>query len=121
VTEATQPADAAQQGVKLLLRVSLPVFVAGRATATARPVWQWHAGDRLQVVNFGQRHVQLQKLSLSDGHGASLDLAPRYVLAGSDSIWQLPASWRGRPVHIEAESDAGPLHASLDAPASMRP
>ncbi len=109
------------QGVKLLLRVSLPVFAASRTTATALPVWQRPADDRLQLVNFGQRHLHLVKLRVRDERGASLDLTPRYVLAGSEMLWQLPPGWHDRRVQIEADSDAGALHASLDAPASMRP
>jgi fimbrial chaperone protein len=121
-TGTSEPAAGDEpQGVKLLLRVSLPVFASGRTTGAARPVWQWQAGDRLQLVNFGQRHLHLLKLSVSDGHGASLDLPARYVLAGNDSVWQLPSGWHGRQLQIEADSDAGHLHASLEAADLLRP
>jgi fimbrial chaperone protein len=117
---AQAPEDT-QQGVKLLLRVSLPVFAASHTAPAAQPVWQRQSDDRLKLSNRGQRHLQLLRLRVHDSQGTSLDLPPRYVLGGSEVLWQLPPGWQGRQVQIEADSDAGPLHASLDASASMRP
>lgn len=108
--------DAGDDGVQLLLRVSLPVFVTGAGTAAPRPSWRLE-DHALRLQNDGGRHVQVRSLKLVAGDGRSTVLGPCYALPSSHCRWRLPDGWSGGALRLEADSDAGVLREALDAPA----
>lgn len=80
--------SAAQTGVSILLRTSMPVFVAGGKLA---PVLAWRAwvgedGLYAEVANSGTRHVKIAGLTARPGQGDPLTLGlglNGYVLPGA--------------------------------------
>lgn len=101
------------QGVRMLFRVSLPLFVTPSGPAQARADWVLEAG-RLTVRNPGTRHLQVRSVRLTRTDGASVSLPMRYALAGAVAGWPLPAGWAGQTLAIEADTDAGILKTRLD-------
>ena len=89
-------------GVRIKLRMSLPVFVAPTESA---PLLDWQVINNctepavLQATNSGTRHAQIVKLTLRDSESdAELeDVRPsKYVLAGESMQWPLQdfnANW----------------------------
>ncbi len=108
---ATPSAD---DGVQLLLRVSLPVFVTGVATPAARPQWQRH-GDTLELHNTGGRHLHVHGLQLVSDQGASTSFGPCYALPGQLCRWNLPSGWSPAGTRFDADTSAGPLRGVVDA------
>jgi fimbrial chaperone protein len=91
-------ADAGDQptaGLRLNLRVGLPVFVAPTAEPQAKVVW--HAeregddGLSLRARNRGNAHFRLRRLEVTDEKGRVLAEAsgPAYLLADSTRAWHL--------------------------------
>jgi fimbrial chaperone protein len=116
------PPKPVAQGLRVALRVSLPVFVAP-ATATS-PKLEWRAfrkpdgNIRLLASNSGTAHVQISALSLTPSDGGKT-LATKeiseYVLPRNSREWTVPAGSLpvGAPLHIRASTDAGELRADV--------
>ena len=90
VPEAAEPGT----GVKVVLRLDLPLFVAG--DPHARPELSWSArlvADRKLLVegsNSGARHARVLGLSASvDGRVVASSAQPRVILAHSARRWTL--------------------------------
>jgi fimbrial chaperone protein len=105
-----------EMGVRTLLRISLPVFVAAPGIKAA-PKLQWRvtrAGPDevlLSATNTGTAHIQLQAISLQPqgiAAVASQNLAA-YLLPGQTREWKIPGKAVGTAAQIElsARSDAG--------------
>jgi fimbrial chaperone protein len=116
---ASQPEEA---GVRTLLRISLPVFIAASGKNAAAKV-QWsiaRAGASevlLSATNTGNSHIQLQSISLRAPGSpavASKDLAA-YLLPGQTRTWKIPGAAIASATQIElsARSDAGDLSEKL--------
>lgn len=119
LSQVATPASPADGGVQMLLRVSLPVFALGDAVPAPAPRWQRHdAGASVALVNDGGRHVHVRTLRLQSDGGPSHELGPCYALPGGVCRWALPREWHGRPLRLEADSDAGRLRTQFDGPAS---
>jgi fimbrial chaperone protein len=101
-------------GVQLLLRVSLPVFVTGVATPPAQPRWQ-RDGEALELHNAGGRHLQVHALRLQSDQGASASFGPCYALPGQLCRWNLPAGWSAATTRFDADTSAGPQRGVVDA------
>jgi fimbrial chaperone protein len=101
-------------GVQLLLRVSLPVFVTGVATPPAQPRWQ-RDGEALELHNAGGRHLQVHALRLQSDQGASASFGPCYALPGQFCRWNLPAGWSAATTRFDADTSAGPQRGVVDA------
>jgi fimbrial chaperone protein len=119
------------QGVKVALRISMPVFVVP-ATPVA-PALEWkttRTADgqiRVQVTNTGTAHAQVSKieLALADGGKAiGTRTMADYVLPGTTRSWTLAPSELtvvGSMVRIGSMTDAGAFQfeAPLEAEAAL--
>jgi len=123
--EVPPPPAADFRGLQMALRISMPVFVQARASATAdlaAAVIERDGQRRLQLVNRGHAHVQLNSLSLtsqsmkatlpSDPGTASLYAHDKtiYVLAGQQQELALPAdlAWpAGAALRLRAHTTDG--------------
>jgi fimbrial chaperone protein len=131
ITEVPEPpAGGGHAGVRLALRLSLPVF-ATPPGAEPLPVWSIRGGaggaaPELALANRGRAHLQVRRLELrAAGRGEpvlAVD-APTYVLPGRSRAWalDLPAASAGATLRLEADTDFGPLEADLAAPAPSPP
>lgn len=118
LSQVATPGVPGDGGVQMLLRVSLPVFGIGDGVPDPAPRWQRQDGGSVSLNNDGGRHVHVRELRLqSDGQPAHA-LGPCYALPGGGCRWTLPREWQGRPLRLEADSDAGRLRAQFDGPAS---
>lgn len=88
------PERAQGSGVRLALRLSLPVFVTPPG-ARAEPRWdlrRQREGLVLAVTNLGDAHLQVHRVRLlAGGRVLPVDPAPAYVLAGQTHHWPLGA------------------------------
>jgi fimbrial chaperone protein len=110
------------RSVNLLLRQSIPVFYRSRQIAPSNVTWTLgYENDRLVVTasNAGDERLRIASLRLRDtantvsfGNGLI-----GYVLGQSSMSWTAPNSphgfGAGGTVSIDAETDKGPLHASV--------
>jgi fimbrial chaperone protein len=110
------------RSVNLLLRQSIPVFYRSRQIAPSNVTWTLgYENDKLVVTasNAGDERLRIASLRLRDaantvsfGNGLI-----GYVLGQSSMNWTAPNSPRGfgagGTVSIDAETDKGPLHASV--------
>jgi fimbrial chaperone protein len=110
------------RSVNLLLRQSIPVFYRSRQIAPSNVTWTLgYENDKLVVTasNAGDERLRIASLRLRDaatnvsfGNGLV-----GYVLGQSSMNWTAPNSPRGfgagGTVSIDAETDKGPLHASV--------
>jgi fimbrial chaperone protein len=114
------------QGAKMLMRVSLPVFVLPKATA--KPVLRWHAvrtsdgALKISLTNSGNAHIQIANFSLSLPGSAKpwiIQKTSSYVLPGLSRDWILPANkenpapLRGATLQLIAQTDAGEFEAKV--------
>jgi fimbrial chaperone protein len=120
--EVPPPPQPGYQGLRVALRVGLPIFVA--PAIPAHPQLNWHAlrsGQKevkLRVTNTGNAHLQLIALALRPTAGAPAlaELkAPGYILAGQAREWvmRLKNGLPGKNIHLSANTDSGPLEADL--------
>ncbi|MES2057737.1 MAG: molecular chaperone [Pseudomonadota bacterium] len=121
IDELPKPIDprTVGQGVKMVLRTSMPIFIADKkAIATlAWSVWQDADGLHAQVVNTGRRHAKIAGLSLQPASGPAISFGAGlngYVLAGAikrfdlkaEGNARLPQLVTGSPVKLTAKNDA---------------
>lgn len=120
--EVPPPPQPGYQGLRVALRVGLPIFVA--PTIAAHPQLNWRAlrsGQeevKLRVTNTGNAHTQIIVLALRPAAGASALAeikAPGYILAGQAREWvvRLPDGLPGKNIHLSAQTDGDPLEADL--------
>lgn len=103
--------DAPGNGVKILFRLNLPLFVAARDARPAEAVWR-HDADALRLTNLGTRHLALREVVLTREDGTTLKLPHRTVLAGADAHWPLPPDWRDAAFAVKALAADGALLAT---------
>ena len=114
------------QGAKMLMRVSLPVFVLPKVTA--KPVLRWHAvrtsdgALKISLSNSGNAHIQIANFSLSLPGSAQpwiTQQTSNYVLIGQSFDWILPANAdysipkSGATRQLFAQTDAGDIEAEV--------
>lgn len=113
-------------GAKMLMRVSLPVFVLPEVAA--KPLLHWQATQtskgalKLSVSNSGNAHIQIKNFKLSLP-GSSQPLATNntvdYILPGQRYEWVLqanenyPISTPDSTLQLFAQTDAGDIEASV--------
>jgi fimbrial chaperone protein len=119
--EVPPPNESGVQGLQVLLRVGIPVFVEP-AVATA-PELHWNARRlsateiSVEAVNEGSAHVQIEELKL----GVNAEVKPLaerlgYILPGQHASWifNLPAPLAaGKSLLLTADTDRSTLHAQL--------
>jgi fimbrial chaperone protein len=120
--EVPPPSNSGAQGLQVLLRVGIPVFV--EPTVVTAPALHWSARRlsateiSVEVVNDGSAHVQIEKLKLSTNAQAK-PLAERvggYVLPGTHASWTLKLAAplaAGQSLQLTADTDRSTLHAQL--------
>lgn len=114
----------AKQGLRFVLRYSIPVFVEPadgtkmQATLHARYI-AGSDGPTLQVHNSGTSHAQVADLSMHGAHGQDTPLRKGlvgYALPGSTMTWKLPqAPDAGATVRARINGDASSSTLALDA------
>ncbi|HVN42743.1 MAG TPA: molecular chaperone, partial [Steroidobacteraceae bacterium] len=92
--EVPQPASPDFNGLKVALRMTLPVFVAPAAAATPQLEWSAHVDDQSRIVvtaqNTGTAHARILNFSVAAASGTAATLeqpALAYVLAGQSRHW----------------------------------
>lgn len=134
VDRLPNPAAVVAKGtIQMRLNLSLPVFVdpapgpAPAPTLAQAPAWRIEgaAGHReLVVVNNGNVHLRIDGLSLTQPGAAPLAVpgnGSRYVLAGVERRWTLPAGASvqpGKPISLTVKNGAGQATVLLAAPAA---
>ncbi|MDC0607690.1 molecular chaperone [Amylibacter sp.] len=124
--ELPSPPDPNFNGTKLLMRLSLPVFVLPKVTA--KPVLQWQAERisdgalKVSLTNVGNEHIQIINFSLSQSGSAQPWITQNtsdYVLIGKSFDWILQANQgysipqSGTSMKLFAETDAGDIEAEV--------
>jgi fimbrial chaperone protein len=127
VDEVPQAAPAAFNGVRVALRLTVPVFVApvrGRAAADVHwDVKRLSDGEfEVYALNRGTAHVQVIDFNLRVGAATPLHAnTGRYVLPGDRIVWHLKAESAVPPdgtIVIQGHSDKGEFNATVAAPGS---
>jgi fimbrial chaperone protein len=113
-------------GAKMLMRVSLPVFVLPEVAA--QPALRWQAARtsdgalKISLTNIGNAHVQIANFSLSLPGSAQpwiTQQSSTYVLHRQSRDWLLPAHAEnpspppGAILQIFAQTDAGDMEAEV--------
>jgi fimbrial chaperone protein len=121
IDELPIPGTEPGNGVRFVLRYSVPVFLAppdagAAAGAAAHLSWNMRAdgkGAVLEVNNTGNTHAQLAEIQFVDNSGKSIDVHRGllgYVLGGAQMRWLLKAP-------AEAFSGGGTLQALINGSA----
>lgn len=117
--EVPPPPEPGFTGLRLALKISLPVFVPASAAASAD--LQWHAVPSadgallLSVHNNGRAHAHMSGLTaaMGDAH-VSLPDANVYVLAGASRQWRLPMHGAsGQMLRLAAHDDSRAVNADV--------
>ena len=113
-------------GSRMLMRVSLPVFVLPEVDA--KPVLRWQAtrtsqgGLKVSLTNNGNAHIQILNFKLSLPGSAQpwvTKQSSEYVLPGQSRDWTLPANSEnpapplGVTLQLFAQTDAGDIEAEV--------
>ena len=124
--ELPPPPNPDFNGARMLMRVSLPVFVL--PALAAEPVLRWKAARtsdgalKISLTNIGNAHVQIANFSLSLPGSAQpwiTQQSSTYVLHGQSRDWILPANAEnpspppGAILQIFAQTDAGDMEAEV--------
>ncbi len=118
--EVPQARTTTFNGLNVALRISLPVFVAPPAPASAKVDWQasWLPDGKLKLsaINTGNAHLQVTDFDLQFGEATSHVAGSRYLLPGSRASWTIVApdgADHGAPLHLKGFSDKGALSADV--------
>jgi fimbrial chaperone protein len=117
LSEVPSAAAPESTGLKVTLRITLPVFVAAPVHTAADIAWShvWQADGTLDLTaqNHGSAHLQVLDFDVHGAGGSDEKLHvtnPHYVLPGSAAHWLLhPASGfhRDAQLVLQGHSDAG--------------
>jgi fimbrial chaperone protein len=115
------------RAVDILIRQSIPVFFRSRELSQSNVSWSMssEAGKLILVANnAGDERLRIASLRLKDSSGATISFGNGligYVLGRSSMSWIAPNNphsfGASGPVSITAETDRGPTHAVVQAPA----
>ncbi|MDC1509683.1 fimbria/pilus periplasmic chaperone [Oceanospirillaceae bacterium] len=124
--ELPPPPNPDFNGARMLMRVSLPVFVL--PALAAEPVLRWKAARtsdgalKISLTNIGNAHIQIANFSLSLPGSAQpwiTQQASTYVLLGQSRDWIVPANAEnpapppGAILQLFAQTDAGDMEAEV--------
>lgn len=122
LAEVPQPVDKSFTGLRVALRLSIPVFVKAVSPAPAALAWraQWQADGQLAVSasNAGQAHVQVSDFTLrfAGSEATARGVVSRYVLPGSTVTWEIAPPTgvaQGSAMTIHGASDQGDFQADV--------
>ena len=126
IQELPPPPDPDFVGTKMLMRVSLPVFVL--PDVDVKPVLMWQAARtpqgalKISLTNNGNTHIQILNFKLSPLDSAQpwvTKQSSEYVLAGQSRDWILPVNAdyptpsTGDTLQLFAQTDAGDIEADV--------
>jgi fimbrial chaperone protein len=126
IQELAPPPDPDFVGTKMLMRISLPVFVL--PDVDVKPVLMWQAARtpqgalKISLTNNGNAHIQIAnfKLSLPGSQQPWVTKeSAEYVLPGQSRDWSLPANSEnpapplGVTLQLFAQTDAGDIEAEV--------
>ncbi|MEI7037297.1 fimbrial biogenesis chaperone [Fulvimonas yonginensis] len=111
--------NAGQQGLRMVLEISLPVFV--QPTAAIAPDVHWRATRidgshvRLTASNTGTAHARLSHFVLSGADGKRLPMStnPVYILPGNSHTWVVDAAV-AEGTHLQLAMDSNDQTAQAD-------
>ena len=124
--ELPPPPNPDFNGTRMLMRISLPVFVLPKIDA--EPVLMWQATRtsqgalKISLTNNGNAHIQIANFKLSLPGSAQpwvTKESAEYVLAGQSRDWNLPADSEypvpppGTSLQLFAQTDAGDIAAKV--------
>ncbi len=125
LTEVPPPSEHST-GLRIALRLGVPIYVAPRLTPSARLGWQAARSQNgallLTVLNNGNRHLRVDSFRIVDpGSGRTLGASrpvPFTLLAGQSRLYSLalPAGWLGRQVTMLTNTGDGPAETRVDVP-----
>jgi fimbrial chaperone protein len=117
LTELPSPTPAESTGLRVALRITLPVFVAAQTHAAPDLAWthRWAADGtlRIEAYNRGSAHIQILDFDVTSGRRALQGLHTdnaHYLLPGTRVHWDLhpaAATDRGGELVLHGHSDAG--------------
>lgn len=119
--EVPPPPKAEFKGLRVALRMSLPVFVV--PSTPAAPALEWRAVREPQgwlnvsARNTGKAHAQIAdfRLEHADGREIVRQAPSAYVLPGQSREWRLKGEVPpGAPLRIVAHTDAGDMRADVN-------
>ena len=124
--ELPPPPDPDFMGTKMLMRVSLPVFVLPALAAQPDLLWKAtrtpNGALKISLSNLGGVHIQIANFSLSKPDSAQPWITQQtstYVLNGQSHDWELPVNAKspapppGTTLHLFAQTDAGDMEAKI--------
>lgn len=113
--EIPPPLKSGFQGLRMALRISMPVFV--QPTQAGLPQLHWQATPagpgqiRIRVSNAGAAHAKLSRFQLSTDAGAQklpMSQQPVYILPGASHEWLVAApDTIGERLQLAAQRDSG--------------
>ena len=117
------PADSQANGVRIALRLSLPIFVRPAEKVASQLDWRVVSADgiaaELIAVNRGTRHARLTEVSVAGPGGTSLSMpggGGPYVLPGAERRWKLSGKVSGLKtgtvLKLRAATDEGRIEAA---------
>ena len=124
--ELPPPPNPDFQGAKMLMRISVPLFVLPKAAS--QPALRWQAARtsdgalKISLTNIGNAHVQIANFSLSLPGSAQpwiTQQSSTYVLHGQSRDWILPANAEnpspppGAILQLFAKTDDGDMEAEV--------
>ena len=124
--ELPPPPNPDFNGTRMLMRISLPVFVLPKIDA--KPVLLWQATRtpqgalKISLTNNGNAHIQIANFKLSLPGSAQPWVtreSAEYVLPGQGRDWNLPADSEypvpppGTSLQLFAQTDAGDIEAEV--------
>ena len=122
LAEVPQAADKNFTGLRVALRLSIPVFVKAANSAAAQLRWSAHwlpdGGLSVSATNDGLTHQQVSDFTLHFAGSEALarGVVSRYVLPGSTVTWKIapPAAvTHDAAIHIQGASDQGDFQADV--------
>ena len=121
--EVPQTASTQFMGLRVALRLSVPVFIApagGKAIADVGWEARWLPDGKLELAatNRGNAHLQVTdfEVLLADAGGKIRGVTAKYVLPGSRMTWlltPLPGGNHQGPIRIHGRSDQGDFSADV--------
>jgi len=123
LTEVPPPGEHVK-GLRVVLRLSVPIYVSPQAKPSASLEWQAARAPKgllLTLLNEGNRHVRVDSFSVVDPvTGRALGGWRRVfaLLAGQARPFSLalPAGWPGRQLKMTTETADGPAETMIEVP-----
>ena len=106
-------------GVRIALRIGVPVFVSPQTPAA--PLLRWRAQRDADAIvvhaqNMGNAHARVVEMQLHSGSRTVAEAAGAYLLAGQSGRWRLavtPMPAAGAPLRVSAKTTSGNVDADV--------